>query len=152
MYMEKRQGGGILNGLTIKFAAGVYLLSLLAVGCVANAKDVSSRECVENILKAQVVRVDNRNHRFFVVGRQINVIDIKDNLSRLEKCFADTEWQPDWAISVFTDAKYAGYKDEDRIIPFHKDNAWANAYVLEYDRESGSLIQNPAVNPQQVMP
>lgn len=141
-----------MNSLIIKAIVGIYLLSVFAVGCAATTKEVSPKECVENTLKAQVVRVDDKNHRFFVVSRQTKASDIKDNLSQLEKCFLNTEFQPDWALSVFTDAKYAGYKDEEKIIPFHKNNMWAKSYVLEYDQASRSLIKNPAFHPQQIMP
>jgi hypothetical protein len=151
-YLVERQGGGILNNLTIRFAITCFLLSILTVGCATTTNEIQSKECVENILKAKVVRVDDKNHRFFVVSNIIKSSDIKDNLIQLEKCFVDTKWQPDWALSVFTDSKYAGYKDEEKIIPFHKQNMWAKAYVFEYDHASRNLIKNPAINPEHIMP
>lgn len=150
--MVERQGGGILNNLTNKFAITCCLLSIFAIGCAATANETLSKECVENILKAKVVRVDNKNHRFFVVSSIIKTSDIKDNLKQLEKCFIGTKWQPDWALSVFTDSKYAGYKDEEKIIPLHKQNMWAKAYLFEYDHASRNLIKNPAFNPEHIMP
>lgn len=152
MYTAECQGGGILNNLTIKLLIGFYLLSVVIVGCASTSTEKFSKSCVENILKAKVVRVDNRNHRFFVVGSKINASDIKNNLSQLEKCFIDTKWKSDWALSVFAETKYAGYKDEEKIIPLHKNNMWAKSYKLEYDQASKSLIKNPAINPEQIMP
>ena len=151
--MEECRGGGTLHNLTIKVATSLYLLSILATACAAPLSETaSSKECVERVLQAKIIRTDAKNHRFFVVSSKIKPADIKNNIPQLEKCFANTGWRPDWALSVFTDAKYAGYMDEKEIIPFHENNMWAKAYVLEYDQASKSLIKNPAINPQQILP
>jgi hypothetical protein len=55
-------------------------------------------------------------------------------------------------LSLFTDAKYAGYKDEKNIIPYHEDNSWAKAYVAEYDSQANTLISYPAYKPKQILP
>ena len=77
---------------------------------------------------------------------------IASKLDKLKDCFMSSNWHNDWSLSLFTHEKYAGYKDEERIIPYHKDNSWAKAYKAEYDSASNSLISNPALNPQQVLP
>lgn len=141
-----------MNSLTIKINIFIYVIFFLTVGCAGTVKDNTPKECVKNILNAKIVKEDERNHRFFLVSTKIKAKDILDNQSQLEECFVNTEWQFDWALSVFTDVKYAGYKDEERIMPFHKKNMWAKAYVLEYDQMSKSLIESPALNPRQIMP
>ncbi len=152
MYMEECQGGGSLNSLMTKTLISFCLLFTLTSGCAVTEKEGSPKECVNNVLNLKVVRVDERNHRFFLVSKQIKAKDILNNQSPLQKCFLGTEWQSDWSLSVFTDVKYAGYKDEERIAPFHKNNMWAKAYLFEYDKISGSLIESPAFNPRQIMP
>nr|WP_319395073.1 hypothetical protein [uncultured Desulfobacter sp.] len=141
-----------MNNLNSKLAIIFCLVSIFTVSCSAGMNGTPSVTCVENILKANVVRVDDINHRFFVVSNTIKASDIKNNLSSLRKCFAGTNWHPDWVLSVFTDSKYAGYKDEETIIPFHKQNMWAKAYIFEYDQANRSLIQNPATKPENIMP
>ena len=141
-----------MNNLNSKSAIIFCFVSIFAVSCSAGMNGAPSIACVEDILKAKVVRADDKNHRFFVVSNTIKASDIKNNLSSLRKCFAGTTWHPDWALSVFTDSKYAGYKDEEAIIPFHKQNMWANAYIFEYDQANKGLIKNPATKPEYIMP
>jgi len=150
--MEEPQGGGILNNLIIKVAFTTFILSISTTSCAATTNSASTKKCVEKVLGVDVVRVDDRNHRFFIASKKIDASAIKGNIAGLEECFKSTEWQQDWSLSVFTEAKYAGYKDEPNIIQYHKNNLWAKAYLLEYDHANKSLIKNPAVNPKQVLP
>lgn len=46
---------------------------------------------------------------------------------------------------MFAESKYAGYKDETHIIAHHKNDAWAKAYLLEYDNGTNSLTLMPAL-------
>lgn len=151
-YLVELQGGGILNNLTIKFPLSLFLVSMLTTSCAATTSQKSAKQCVEHILKVDVVRVDDINHRLFIVSKKTDVPAIKENITDLEKCFVKSQWQKDWSLSVFTDAKYAGYKDEENIIPHHKNNMWAKAYLLEYGHSNKSLIKEPALNPEQIMP
>lgn len=152
MYTEERQGGGILNSLMIKVAFTIFLLSVSTASCAATTSSISTTKCVEKVLGVDVVKVDDRNHRFFIASKIVDASAIKGNITGLEECFKNTEWQQVWSLSVFAEAKYAGYKDEANIIQYHKDNLWAKAYLLEYDHANRSLTKNPAVNPKQFSP
>lgn len=144
--MEKNLGDGILNSLTNKFILPSIVLGLVSLSCTAQPNNKLST-CVESALKVKVARVDDENHRVFIVGKEVNSDDIKNNLSSLNKCFLNTSWKADWSLSLFTDAKFAGYKDEKSIIPYHKNNQWAKSYILEFDNSEKTMIKNPAVSP-----
>ena len=151
MSLAVRHGGGNLNSLTSKFIIIMYMAAVFTVGCATTSnKDLAN--CVELILDGEIVRIDEKNHRLFIAGRGITALDVKKKLSQIEKCFVNTPWQQDWALSVFTEAEFAGYKDEKNIIPYHQDNRWAKSYILEYDHFTKSLITNPATNPERLMP
>jgi len=141
-----------LNNLPIKFTVILLILSIFSIGCAKSKSEESAQACVERILHANVVRIDTSNKRFFIASQDITATDIKEKLPQLEECFLSREWNSDWSLSGFTDAKYAGYKDEADIIPYHKDNTWAKAYVFEYDHATNSLVKNPATNPEQILP
>ena len=140
-----------MNSLMSKLIITIYIAAAFTVGCTT-VTNQDSAICVERILNVDIVRIDENNHRFFIANREIKALDIKKKLNQIEKCFVNTPWQADWALSVFTEAKFAGYKDEKNIIPYHKDNRWATAYIVEYDHFTKSLTENPATNPEQLMP
>ncbi|WP_141699283.1 hypothetical protein [Candidatus Thiosymbion oneisti] len=125
--------------------------AISGLGCAATHSSEAA-DCVENILNVDIVRIDETNHRFFIVGNMIKALDIKNNLVQINRCFVGTPWKDDWALSVFTEAKFAGYKDEEHIIPYHSDNSWAKAYTMEYDRFTKTLTINPATDSTQLMP
>lgn len=117
--------------------------------CAVTSPDTMAT-CVGYALKAKVVRIDERNHRFFLASKTLKARDIKLNISKVEQCLAYSYWKTDFALSLFTEAKFAGYRDEANIIPWHKGNHWAKAYVAEYNHRSKSLLRNPAMGPEEV--
>jgi hypothetical protein len=53
------------------------------------------------------------------------------------------QWGDDWQASLFSDARYAGYKDEKRVEPFLINGTWARNYLAEYDNRSGVFTLYP---------
>ncbi len=139
MFLNSNQGDGVLNSLANKY---LFTLTLLfsQVSCAANSTE-TVQNCVQQTLGFEVVRTDPINHRFFVVSNTQFKVESLSNLA-LDQCFHEMSWQDDWSISVFSSAKYAGYKDEKDIIPLHADNKWINAYLAEID--SSGVILTPA--------
>jgi hypothetical protein len=98
---------------------------------------------------AQIVRIDDRNERLFVIA-QVNQINTAAKARRLllslqasvKQCRPD--WGKTWSVSFFSDLKYAGYKHDDNMAPFVRDGSWSKAYLGEYERQTGKLIMNPA--------
>ncbi len=123
------------------------VIAIWATGC-AGAVYNRTAVCIENAFNVKVVRIDGKNHRLFVAGKDVTAADIKLKLHIIEKCCISLKWGEDWALSVFTEEKYAGYKDETRMLPYHAGNAWAKAYILEYDHLTRRLIKNPATKPE----
>ncbi|RZF83172.1 hypothetical protein EXT46_06910 [Pseudoalteromonas sp. CO325X] len=117
----------------------LFTLTLLfsQVSCAANSTE-TVQNCVQQTLGFEVVRTDPTNHRFFVVSNTQFTVESLSNLA-LDQCFDEMSWQDDWSISVFSSAKYAGYKDEKDIIPLHADNKWINAYLAEIDSSGVTL-------------
>ncbi|TMP86888.1 hypothetical protein CWC05_10445 [Pseudoalteromonas ruthenica] len=125
-----------MNSLANKY---LFTLTLLfsQVSCAANSTE-TVQNCVQQTLGFEVVRTDSLNHRFFVVPNTQFSVDSTSHLA-LDQCFDEMSWQDDWSISVFSNAKYAGYKDEKDIIPLHADNKWTNAYLAEIDSSGVTL-------------
>ncbi len=89
--------------------------------------------------------MDKKNHRYFVIQRETSMASDKELHSELSTCFAKTDWGNDWHISLFSEARFAGYKDEKKIIPLHKNNQWSKAYLAEYDGIMNSVTKQPAL-------
>jgi len=148
--MVKSQGDGILNSLTNRYSVTILFFAVFSISCIAQPVNKFS-SCVEEELNTNVVRMDERNHRLFLADKTILASDLKDNLYQIARCFDNTTWNKDWALSVFSETKYAGYKDEETIIPYHKDNRWAQSYRFEYDHQTRTLTLNPATKPEKIL-
>lgn len=151
--MISDQGGGILNNSIIRslFVSVILLCCFFATACAADLSKVKV-ECIKNVLDIKKVKIDNKNQRLFVIGKNLNAEVICSKLNNIKLCLKDSAWNSDWAISVFTEEKYAGYKDDKNIIPFHKNNEWAKAYKIEYLNSSGTIIKDPAIDPKEIKP
>ncbi len=98
---------------------------------------------------AKIVRIDDRNERIFVIV-QVSQIDtvararkvLLSLQSSLKQCRPG--WGNTWAVSFFSNAKYAGYKSDDNMAAFVANGSWSKAYLAEYERETQRLIMNPA--------
>ena len=98
---------------------------------------------------AKIVRIDDRNERVFVIARveQINTTAKARKLllplqASLKQCRPN--WGRTWAVSFFSDAKYAGYKSDENVAALVANGSWAKAYLGEYERQTQRLVLNPA--------
>ena len=98
---------------------------------------------------AKIVRIDDRNERIFVIARveQINTTAKARKLllplqSSLKQCRPNCGRT--WAVSFFSEAKYAGYKSDEGVAALVADGSWAKAYLGEYERQTQRLVLNPA--------
>lgn len=124
---------------------------LLSTACAAGLSNVKI-ECIKNTLDSEKVKVDNLNQRLFIIDKNLTAQILSSKLNKIKICLKNSSWNSDWAISVFTEEKYAGYKDDKNIIPFHKNNEWAKAYKIEYLNSSGIIIIDPALSPKEIKP
>jgi hypothetical protein len=98
---------------------------------------------------AKIVRIDDRNERIFVIVH----IDQIDTVAKARKVLLSLQqslkqcrpgWGKAWAVSFFSDAKYAGYKSDDNVAAFVANGSWSQAYLAEYERQTQRLVMNPA--------
>lgn len=144
VFMSSSQGDGTLNSLISRFFVVAFVLFFSGQGCLKeNSNDISI--CFEKESGLTVVRVDENNHRLFAITKPFPENELSKKISNAASCFKTVNWSGDWSISLFADKKYAGYKDEKEIIPYHKDNEWAKSYVGEYDGSSGGYKSFPAL-------
>lgn len=151
--MVINQGGGILiNSINKLFLLNVVLVfCLFSVACASEIANIDIK-CIEKNLGVKVVRIDNNNQRLFIVNENISSEYFISKLDKIKSCLDNSGWGGDWAISIFNKAECAGYKDEKKIIPLHKNNEWAKAYKMEYSNSSGVLIEDPVLNPKYINP
>jgi len=108
-----------------------------------------SQEACKSDDSARIVRIDDRNERIFVIAQigQINTTAKARKLllplqASLKQCRPG--WGRAWAVSFFSDSKYAGYKSDDNMAAFVANGSWSRAYLAEYERETQRLVLNPA--------
>jgi hypothetical protein len=143
--MVNNPGDGSLINSTINGGGSVLVaLALAAPSCAAlDVKDVAN--CFSGKTGMAVARVDERNHRLFAVALSQSPASLKQQIASASECFDNSSWSADWHVSLFTEEKYAGYNHEEKIIPHHKNNAWAEVYVGEYDGQTGGYTAYPAL-------
>lgn len=98
---------------------------------------------------AKIVRIDDRNERIFVIAQvwQFNTTAKARKLllplqASLKQCRPD--WGKTWAVSFFSNAKYAGYKSDENVAALVANGSWAKSYLAEYERQTQRLILYPA--------
>jgi hypothetical protein len=130
-----------------KLARVFYLVVLCVILPLAAAPQSQAPPCGD-AAGARVVRFDDAGKRVFVSAQLKEIATARKARSffrplqqTVEKC--RPSWGKDWSVSVFTEATYAGYKDEPQLQEFVKDGRWGRAYVGEYDRTSQKLTLNP---------
>ena len=108
--------------------------------------------CPEEIICSDsLFKIDQEHKRIFVVMKSIKQTELKALVQKLESCFINHEWNNQWSLSVFSNKRIAGYKDEPNIIPFHKKNEWAKGYLAEYSSLTRTLILAPATSPKEII-
>jgi hypothetical protein len=124
-----------------------FALAFLPVGTVA--AQAPPQESCKSDDSEKIVRIDDRNERIFVIAQanQINTTAKARKLlfplqASLKQCRPN--WGRAWAVSFFSDAKYAGYKSDENLAALVANGSWAKAYLGEYERQTQRLILNPA--------
>src|SRR5690348_6036707 len=124
-----------------------FALAFLSAGTVF-AQTAPEQSCKSDD-SAKIVRIDDRNERIFVVAQegQINTSAKARKIllpvqASLKQCRPN--WGRTWAVSFFSDAKYAGNKSDDNMAALVANGSWAKAYLAEYERQTQRLILNPA--------
>lgn len=130
------QGGGVLNSLSRK----VFSLAsaLFVASCSTLESDASSGiECVKSAFnEEQLVRVHEEQKRLFFVMNPFQREKAVDTINTITECLKHSQWERLWSLSVFSEKRYAGYKDEPEIIQFHKNDMWSKGYIAEYDSQN----------------
>lgn len=141
--MNSNRGDGILNNSKIKryFVISVFLM----IQSCAAVSQTEISVCFEAKANMSIVKIDERNHRFFAIPKQLSEEVIVSKIKSSAECFNNSSWSNNWNVSVFSNEKYAGYKDEPRIIPYHKNDEWAKAYLGEFDGSSQTYTSFPAI-------
>ncbi len=132
-----------MNNSKIKYYF-ITTVSLLIQSCVAVSQTEIS-DCFEAKTNMSVAKIDERNHRIFAIPKHLSEKVIISQIKSSAECFNNSSWSGNWSISLFSSEKYAGYKDEPRIIPYHKNNKWAKAYFGEFDGSSQTYTSFPAI-------
>lgn len=125
------------------FAGYVVALNLNA----GEKESIDITTCFEPKSGMRIAKVDENNHRIFAIPRDRSEQTIVGQVRSSAACFNNSGWAKDWSVSVFSKEKYAGYKDEQHIVPYHKNNEWAKAYLGEFDGASQSYTSFAAMNP-----
>jgi len=144
-YLTSNLGNGILLSFQNKSNFILILFALFSFSCTVNFLSVAS-SCVENVAGFEIVRVDDKNHRYFVVQDSGTSLSDKELIKKLSVCFIKTDWNNDWSVSLFSEKEFAGYIDEPTIIPLHSGNQWAKAYLAEYNGSESSVVKYPALS------
>ena len=94
-----------------------------------------------------VVRVDEANHRVFVVAPAPTLESqaaIVQYLGGMQAAIAEDypARGRDWSVSFFATPELADEKD--RVVTGTNAGAWAAGYLAEFTRRSGVLVRHPA--------
>lgn len=136
-----------MSNLMIRFV-GIFVISMTLTVCNKAATGEDGVQCaVSAIGQEKVVRVHNEQKRFFVVDSTIDQTTFAKVVARVDSCLATSDWAEKWSMSVFSDKKLAGYKDEPGIVKYHEGDQWARGYLGEYDSGTGVLTLEPAWSP-----
>ena len=146
-FLGKHRGDGSLINLMKHRLSVLFLITLAS--CASSAVEMAS-DCVARITDSEIVRTDEANQRFFLVGSTETADLLVQNSQDISACFAASDWEGRWSLSLFTDKKFAGYMHEPNITPFHEGDLWSKAYLAEFDGAKPLLTLNPTTNPKEV--
>lgn len=139
---------GTHNMLDLRYGWLTGILSICAGMTVAACAFARANASCMPPPTLSIVRIDERNERLFVQASPEIVSDLGNvkELLRKTKEYVETchtIWSRNWSVSIFAEAKYAGYKDEGKIRGYVMDGSWEKAYLGEYDNHNGLLIRFP---------
>ncbi len=128
--------------------SGALLLPFGAAAAQGSAAAVASACFTTSGLFEAPIRIDRRNERLFVVARQPQA-----GAERLRAAFAELasclrgSGMGNWKVSLFSDRRFAGYKDEAAVNDYVRSGEWAAGYLGEYDGASRILTLDPVTRP-----
>ena len=118
----------------------------LLFGCGSSTAAIDCSEFASE----RIARIDQSNERIFVVASADDVEDtekvrllLQSIGSYVRACQQD--WAADWSVSVFSENKMVGYKDEPALREYVMDRSWEKAYLAEFSADTGVLTRYPAV-------
>jgi len=102
----------------------------------------------ERIVVARIM-VDHPPPRLFVIGSEELVAEVgylKTVVACAARVFESMQLEEDvWCLSIFSEPRFAGWKHEERIMPYVEDGTWPTAYLGEYCSKTGVLVRYPLV-------
>src|SRR5215510_136767 len=139
------EGGNSMIGIykAYPMSALHVATALLAGSSITQA----SGEC-EPPRTLEVVRIDERSKRLFVRMDPMLIDNLSAVSARVREGGAyvrvcKKDWGGDWVISLFSDPRLAGYKDDPALLTFVMDGSWGDSYLGEYDNEKHLLTIHP---------
>ncbi len=139
----------------IPWLLAVVLLAPAPYPLLGGGGDAESSPPCSTPEDLEIARVDERNHRLFVIaaaedlaGRKQAVEILTPLAEHLVGCHPD--WQDRWSITFVSDQRFAGYKDEPEILPGVKDGSWDHGYLAEYSRRRSRLVRFPMLPDRRV--
>ena len=148
--MVDRLGGGILNNSISKVLLLLWLI-VSVVGYSNAGSTTTGIECaVSAIGEDRIARIHHEQKRFFMISQSVDVQSFRELIGVMTICFSGNDWDQQWALSVFSEKKFAGYMDEPEIVPFHENYQWAKGYLAEYDSSTGILTLDPLISPRTI--
>lgn len=95
-----------------------------------------------------ILRQDVKNRRLFIKSNEETIKNLDAIAERLksvseyiEQC--KPEWNDKWSISLFTEKKYASYKDDKSVRLYVMDGTWQKNYLAEYSHRKKLLTRYP---------
>ena len=95
-----------------------------------------------------ILKLDKKSKRVFIQSTVEEITDlvyaellIREIDSYMQTCRSD--WSNEYAVSFFTDRKYAGYHDDESLQPFILDGTWEKSYLAEFDKFVSTLVRFP---------
>lgn len=152
MYIARRQAGFRISGN--KMRAAILLLSLIFVQAAprAHEHEKEGRPCL-TVASARVLRIDENSMGIFlqVEPGQIStrqkikslLLSVQEKIRACHPGFGN-----EWAVSFFSDEKYARYKteiDSESLM----NGSWQASYLGEYDRNKQKMTLYP-LHPKRV--
>jgi hypothetical protein len=131
--------------MKILFLIAMLILSVL-LPCHAFSDELSN-----STSEIVVYKVDESNSRLFVHADEdtFSALDSTCEVINKVKSYITANkqsWGNDWSVSFFSDAKYAYYKDDAAVMPYHHSGLWQENYIAEYNNTDKLLITFPAIS------
>ena len=127
--------------MNTNFKAAVVLVAIL-IGAQAGKSQERAQPYKRGL---EPIREDARAKRLFVwaESKDLAKAAFRRRLDDIGSYIANQrkDWGKDWSLSFFTESRYAHYKDE--IDMKTEGDAWAAAYIGEYDRRTATMTLYP---------